>query len=84
MADEPQGEGISLNCSTNIFVVHVMLYAPNTDFFNKVHLSAIVRHVKCTVLDSFYTHLQLERAISIFILIFSHIFCLCMFPIDSG
>ena len=32
----------------------------------------------------FYTYLQLEMAISVFILIFSRIFCLCMFLINSG
>ena len=61
-----------------------MLYGPNTDFFNIVHLSAIVRHVNCTILNCFYKYLQLEMAISVFILIFSHIFCLCMFLINSG
>ena len=39
-----------------------MLYVPNTDFINIVHLSAIVRYMKCTFLDCFYTHLQLGRA----------------------
>ena len=66
------------------FTVHVMLYVPNTDFFNIVHLSAIVRHVKCTLLDCFYTHLQLERAISLFILISLHNFCLHIFLTDCG
>ena len=67
-----------------IFVVQVRLYVPNTDFFNIVHLSAIVRHVKCTFRDCFYTHLQLERAISVFILISLHTFYLGMFLKDSG
>ena len=59
-----------------------MLYVPNTDFFNIVHLSAIVRHVKCTFLDSFYTHLQLERALSVLIFISLHIFvCTCFLQI---
>ena len=58
MADEPHEEGISLKCSANIFAVYVMLYGPSTDFFNIVHLSAIVRHVKCTFPDCFYTHLS--------------------------
>ena len=61
-----------------------MLYVPNTDFFNTGHLSAIVRHVKCTFLDCFYTHLQLERAISVLIFISLHIFCLHMFLTNSG
>ena len=61
-----------------------MLYGPTTDFFNIVHLSAIVRHVNCTFLNCFYTYLQLEMAISVCILIFAHIFCLCMFLINSG
>ena len=66
------------------FVVYVMLYVPNTDFFNIVHLSAIVRHVKCTLLDCFYTHWQFESAISVLIFISLHIFCLHMFLTDSG
>ena len=61
-----------------------MLYAPNTDFFNIVNLLAIASHVKCTFPDCFYTHLQLERAPSVFILIFFTYFCLKMFTIDSG
>ena len=65
-------------------MVCVMLYGPNTDFFNIVHLSAIVRHVNCTFLHCFYTYLQLEMAISVCILIFAHIFCLCMFLINCG
>ena len=84
MVDEPHEEGISLKCSTNIFAVYVMLYVPNTDFFNIVHLSAIVRHVKYTFPDYFYTHLQLERAISVLIFISLHIFCLHMFLTASG
>ena len=84
MADEPQEVGISLKCSTNLFAVHVMLYGPSTDFFNIIHLSAIARHVNCTFLNCFYTYLQLEMAISVFILILSHIFCLCMFVINRG
>ena len=84
MADVPHEEGISLKYSTNIFVVHVVLYVPNTFFFNIVNLSAIVWYVKCTFLDCFYTHVQLERAISVFILISLHIFCLQMFLKDSG
>ena len=80
MAEEPHEEGIP----QIFFAVHVMLFVPNTDFFNIVHLSAIVSHVKCTFLDCFYTHLQLEKAISVFILMFLHIFCLHMFLIDSG
>ena len=66
------------------FVAYVMLYVPNTDFFNRVRLSAIVRHVKCTFLDCFYTHLQLKSAISVLIYISLHIFCLHMFLTDSG
>ena len=58
--------------------------APIQIFFNIIHLSAIVRHVNCTFLNCFYTYLQLEMVISVFILIFSHIFCLCMFLINSG
>ena len=65
-------------------MVHVMVYSPNTDFFNIVHLSAIARHVNCTFLHCFYTYLQLEMAISVFILIFAHVFCLCMFLINHG
>ena len=61
-----------------------MLYACNINFYNIVHLSAVVPHVTCTFLDCFSTHLQLERVISVFILIFSHIICLCMFLIYSG
>ena len=66
------------------FVVQVMLYGPNTDFFNIIHLSAIVRHVNCTFLHCFSTYLQLEMAIPVCILIFAHIFCLCMFLINCG
>ena len=33
MADESPAEGISLKYSKNIFVVHVILYAPKTNFF---------------------------------------------------
>ena len=61
-----------------------MLYGPNTDFFNIIHLSAIVRHVNCTFLHCFSTYLQLEMAISVCILIFAHIFCLCIFLINHG
>ena len=60
------------------FAVHVMVYDPNTDLFNIVHLSAIPRHVNYTFFYCFYTHLQLGMALSVFILIFSHIFvCVC-------
>ena len=79
---KPRRKSFYWNAPEIIFTVHVMLYAPNTDFLT-FHLSTIVRHVKCTFLDCFYTHLQLEMAISVFILVFSHIFCLCMFLIDS-
>ena len=61
-----------------------MLYFPHSDFFNRIHLLAIVRHVKCTFLDCFYTHLQLERAISVLIFLSSNLFCLHMFLADSG
>ena len=61
-----------------------MLYSPNTDFFNIIHLSAIVRHVNYTFLHCFSTYLQLEMVISVCILIFVHIFCLCMFLINHG
>ena len=61
-----------------------MLFGPNTDFFNIVHLSAIVRHVNYTFLHCFSTYLQLEVAISVCILIFANIFCLCMFLINHG
>ena len=57
---------------------------PPCRFFNMIHLLAIVRHVKCTFLDCFYSHLQLEMAISVFIFISSHLFCLHMFLTDSG
>ena len=65
-------------------MVHVMLYGPKTDFFNIIHLSAIVRHVDCTFIHYFSTYLQLEMAISVCILIFAHICCLCMFIINCG
>ena len=84
MADEPHEEGISLECSTNIFCSTCNALCPQYRFFNIVHLSAIVRHVKCTFLHCFYTYLQLEMAISVFILISLHIFCLQMFLKDSG
>ena len=78
MADEPHEVGISLKCSTNLFCSTCNALWPQTDFFNIVHLSAIERHVNCTFLNCFYTYLQLEMAISVFILIFSHIFiCVC-------
>ena len=66
------------------FSVHVMLYFLHSDFFNIIHLWAIVQHVKCTFLYCFYTHLQLEMALSVFIFLSSHLFCLHMFVIDSG
>ena len=84
MADEPHEVGISLKCSTNLFCGTCNALWPQYRFFNIVHLSAIARHVNCTFLNCFYTYLQLERAISVFILIFSHIFCLYMFLINSG
>ena len=80
----PVRKAFHWNAPQIFFEVHAMLYVPNTDFFNIVHLSAIVRHVKCTFLDRFYTHLQLERAISVFILISLHIFCLQMSLKYSG
>ena len=43
-----------------------------------------MQHVKCTFLDCFYTHLQLETALSVLIFLSSHLFCLHMFVIDSG
>ena len=61
-----------------------MLYFLHSDFFNIIHLWAIVQHVKCTFLYYFYTHLQLEMALSVFIFLSSHLFCLHMFVIDSG
>ena len=61
-----------------------MLYIPHTDFFNRIHLWAIVKHVKCTFHDGFYTHLQLERAISVLIFLSSHLSGLHMFLTDSG
>ena len=61
-----------------------MLYIPHTDFFNRIHLWAIVKHVKCTFLDCFYTHLQLERAISVLIFLSSHLSGLHMFLTYSG
>ena len=74
----PMRKAFHWNAPQIFFAVHVMFHVPNTDFFNIVHLSAIVRHVKCTFLDCFYIHLQLERAISVFILISLHIFvCKC-------
>ena len=61
-----------------------MLYIPHTDFFNMIHFLAIVQHVKCTFLDCFYTHLQLERAISVLIFISSYLFCLQVCLTDGG
>ena len=74
MADESPAEGISLKYPKNIFVVHVILYAPKQIFFNILNLSAIAIHVKYIFPYCFYTHLQLERLISLFILIFFYIF----------
>ena len=84
MADEPNEVGISLKCSTNLFCSTCNALWPQYRFFNIVHLSPILRHVNCIFLNCFYTHLQLEMAVSVFILIFSHIFCLCMFLIEHG
>ena len=67
-----------------LFAVYVMLYFPHSDFFNMIHLWAIAQHVKYTFLDCFYTHLQLQRAISVLIFLSSHLFCLHMFLTDSG
>ena len=61
-----------------------MLYGPNTDFFNIVNLSAIVRHGNYTFIHCFSTYLQLEMTISVWILIFAHIFHPCMFLINHG
>ena len=80
----PMRKAFHSNAPQICFVVYVMLYVPNTDFFNTVHLSANVRHVKCTFLDCFYTHLQFESAISVLIFISLHTFCLHMFLTDSG
>ena len=80
----PTRKVFQLKCSTNIFCSTFNALCPQYRFFNIVYLSAIVRHVKCTFLDCFYTHLQLVRAISVFILISLHIFCLHMFLINSG
>ena len=43
-----------------------------------------MQHVKCTFLDCFYTHLQLERAISVLIFILSYLFWLHMCLTDGG
>ena len=84
MADEPHEVGISLKCSKNLFFGTCNALWPQYRFFNIVHLSAIVRHVNYTFLHCFSTYLQLEMAISACILIFAHIFCLCMFLINHG
>ena len=70
MGDEPHKEGHFIEMLHKYFCSTCNALCPSTDFFNRVHLSAIVSHVKCTFLDCFYIHLQLERAISVFILIF--------------
>ena len=84
MADEPHEVGISLKCSKNLFCSTCNALWPQYRFFNIIHLSAIVRHVNCTFLHCFSTYLQLDIAISLCILIFTHIFCLCMFLINCG
>ena len=43
-----------------------------------------MQRVKCPFLDCFYTHLQLERAISVLIFISSHLYGLHMCLTDSG
>ena len=65
----PMRKAFLSNAPQIFFAVYVMPYVPNTYFFNIVHLSAIVRHVKCTFLYCFYTHLQLVRAICVLIFI---------------
>ena len=69
----PMRKAFHWNAPQIDFAVYVMLYIPHTDFFNMIHLWTIVQHVKCTFLDCFYTHLQLQRAISDLILISSHL-----------
>ena len=85
MTHEPHEVGISLKCLKICFVLHVMLYGPNTDFFNIIHLSAIVRHVNYTFLHCFSTYLQLEMAnICLDIDLCTYFFNLHMFLINHG
>ena len=53
MANEPMRKAFHWNAPHICFVVYVILHVPNTDFFNIVHLSVIVRHVKCNFLIVF-------------------------------
>ena len=68
----------------NYFGSTCYVVCPQYRYFQHSSMSAIVTQMTCTFLDCLSTHLQLERVISVFILIFLHILCLCMFLIDSG
>ena len=70
MADEPPPPGRNfIEMLQTIFFVHVILCAPKI-FFKIVNFSAIENHLQFTFLYDVYTKLQLQRPISLFILIF--------------
>ena len=65
---------------------HFLQYAyfcisPKNHFFNIMNFVGIASHIKCTFLSDYSIHFHVYMLISVYILIFLHIFCLGMFEI---
>ena len=83
MSLSPLG-GISLIWSKNYFLQYVYFCISPKYFFNIMNLVGIASHITCTFLSDYSINFHVYMLISVYILIFLHIFCLGMLGIDCG
>ena len=67
----------------SFFAVCILLYHPK-HFFNMMHFVGIASHMTFTFSSHYSINFNVLMPISVYILIFLHIFCLGMLGIDSG
>ena len=87
MADElpsPMGRYFIDMVQKSFFAVCILLYPPKTFFFNIINFVGIASHITFTFPSHYSINVHVYMPISVYILIFLHIFYLGMFGIDSG
>ena len=56
------------------FAIYIFLYLPKNIFFNIMNLVGIASHITCTFLSDYSINFHVYMLISVYILIFLHIF----------
>ena len=68
------GEAFHWYGPKTIFAVCILLYLPQKHFFNMMNFVGIASHIKCTFLFDYSIHFHVYMLISVYVLIFLHIF----------